>query len=150
MPDNKVMRLEWDKRSLRKVESDLKAADREFRVDLGLWFLELIRHKIRSRTGTLARSWKVYPRGDTLIFSSNTPYSWASVKGNWIRPTRRKALAFEVAGSKVFAAAVRYGPGAYLGRPRGAGSSRSYLDEAATEFPAIAHAAFGKAYADLG
>ena len=149
MAQSQTVRLEWDTRSLRKVADKLGRSEKAFRVELGAMFLEVIRSHIRSRTGTLARSWKVFPRGYTLVYSSRTPYSYASVKGNFVRPTRRRALAFEVGGEKVFARVVRYGPGAYLGRPKGSGSSKSYLDAAAEDFPRAAKTAFKVAFGPL-
>jgi hypothetical protein len=142
---NMNMRLVWDMRSIEALEAKIEKTKAELYVEVGEGMVMVIRSLIRNRTGELAKSWHAYRRGSNVVLASKTPYTYASVKGAFIRPTSKKALRFEAGGGEVFSKVVRYAPGAYRGRAHGVGSSKSYLDDARERFGVVCRKAWGDA-----
>jgi hypothetical protein len=139
-------RLEFDSGRITQIGRRLSRAEMELFRRCGEGLVEEVRSNIRSRSGALARSWRWRRNGGWIELRTSSRYGRASVKGAYIKPKRKKVLAFRVAGQTVFARAVRLTPGSYVGNP---GGHEGYLDEAVKEFGPIVRDAFGKSYGSL-
>jgi hypothetical protein len=136
---------------LEQVPGDLERAQRRFVEDLADDLTNAIRKTIRSRSGRLAASWRGRALTDSLALvetsKARAPHATASLRGNYVTAKTAKVLRFPAGGRLVFARAVRYYSGSYVGKP---GDRKStYVAKAFRKRAQIAREAFARRFGKL-
>jgi hypothetical protein len=133
--------------SVLRLPEKIERSRRFFQTTVGESLVFEIRRNIHSRSGRLSASWHaaLLAGGGLAIRSEGTEYARASVRGAYINPKNKRALAFADGRFRNFA---RLNPGHYIGRPKD--RRTSYVTLAFDQFRVITRAAWHLHFGELG